>query len=189
MCSFCVVYFTCAPRSLTSSTDQRPSYWIQTKIPPSVSQVASFWKGSFHRTKTTLKTQEKDWWKKTMVGQAVLCPYNDSCLWPTLTVFSGKISIFKWYVNESFQDCAVLFSMAVKECSSDLLLTQLCPLTTTDDQKHGVFSECPWWKLSAPACTFTSAEMPKMRNAKSKFPHFKELNLALNQMKIYHKVG
>lgn len=50
---FCVMYFTWAPRSLTNSTDQRPSYWIQTKIPPSVSQVASFWKGSFHRTKTT----------------------------------------------------------------------------------------------------------------------------------------
>lgn len=47
------VHPTCAPRSLTSSTDQRPSYWIQTNIPPSVSQVASFWKGSFHRTKTT----------------------------------------------------------------------------------------------------------------------------------------
>lgn len=47
------VSLTCAPRSFTSSTDQRPSYWIQTNIPPSVSQVANFWKGSFHRTKTT----------------------------------------------------------------------------------------------------------------------------------------
>lgn len=46
---------TWAPRSLTSSTDQRPSYWIHTKIPPSVSQVASFWKGSFHLTNTTYK--------------------------------------------------------------------------------------------------------------------------------------
>ena len=44
---------TWAPRSLTSSTDQRPSYWIHTKMPPSVSHVASFWKGSFQRTKTT----------------------------------------------------------------------------------------------------------------------------------------
>lgn len=46
---------TWAPLSFTSSTDHLPSYWIHTKIPPSISQVASFWKGSFQRTKTTYK--------------------------------------------------------------------------------------------------------------------------------------
>lgn len=47
---------TWAPLSFTSSTDHLPSYWIQTKMPPSISQVASFWKGSFQRTKTTCKS-------------------------------------------------------------------------------------------------------------------------------------
>lgn len=50
---------TCAPLSFTSSTDHLPSYWIQTKMPPSISQVASFWKGSFHRTKTTCRQAER----------------------------------------------------------------------------------------------------------------------------------
>lgn len=31
--------------------------------------------------------------------------------------------------------------------------------------------------------------MPKIEKVKSKFPHFSELNLASNQMQIYHKVG
>ena len=34
-----------------------------------------------------------------------------------------------------------------------------------------------------------SAEMPKNADVKSKIPDFNELNLASNQMKIYHKVG
>ena len=50
---------TWAPRSLTSSTDHRPSYWIHTNIPPSASHVASFWYGSFHLTSTTWETTRK----------------------------------------------------------------------------------------------------------------------------------
>ena len=50
---------TWAPRSLTSSTDHRPSYWIHTNIPPSASHVASFWYGSFHLTSTTWKMTRK----------------------------------------------------------------------------------------------------------------------------------
>lgn len=46
---------TWAPLSFTNSTDHLPSYWIHTNMPPSISQVASFWKGSFQRTKTTCK--------------------------------------------------------------------------------------------------------------------------------------
>ena len=39
--------------SLMSSMDQRPSYLIHTKMIPEVSQEASFWYGSFHRTRVT----------------------------------------------------------------------------------------------------------------------------------------
>lgn len=51
---------TCAPRSFTSSTDHLPSYCIQTNIPPSASQVANFWNGSFHLTRTTLKDYKQN---------------------------------------------------------------------------------------------------------------------------------
>lgn len=51
--------FTWAPLSFTNSTDHLPSYWIHTKIPPSISQVASFWKGSFQRTKTTCEQTQR----------------------------------------------------------------------------------------------------------------------------------
>lgn len=54
-----LLLLTWAPRSLTSSTDHRPSYWIHTNIPPSASHVASFWYGSFHLTSTTWETTRK----------------------------------------------------------------------------------------------------------------------------------
>lgn len=44
-------------RSLISSTDHRPSYLIHTKMIPELSQLASFWYGSFHLTRTTCKTR------------------------------------------------------------------------------------------------------------------------------------
>ncbi len=163
-------FFTCAPRSLTSSTDQRPSYWIQTKIPPSVSQVASFWKGSFHRTKTTLKTQKKKWKGregiKTMIRD---CPAS---FWQplsvTLTVFSSEISVFREICKWNHYHHCVVCSMAVKESSSGLPVTQLCPpkQIMRDDQQHRALSDCPWSRLRTFACTLTASRSNLERQLK-----------------------
>lgn len=84
---------TWAPLSFTSSTDHLPSYWIQTKIPPSISQVASFWKGSFQRTKTTYKSPPH--WHKPDRG-ANVSNRHIGCF------FSGYLAIYLFILASCF---------------------------------------------------------------------------------------